>query len=200
MAQAVKYSFLVVKYPKADTAQAALGTLKQLQNEKVVKLRDAVAITKNAKGKIKLHQTRDDSTGKGFVKGGAIGVLFAILFGPVGWIAMGAAAGGLFASFDRGIKNKLMKEVGQNMTPSESAVAILVEQAHWETAFARMKSKGYGGKVIVSEIMPSELARVEKLLEDPKTPAVPAQLTIAAPVAAAPSRAAPPRPSRKPAR
>ena len=195
-----KYSFLVLKYPKADTAMAALATLKQLSNEKVVKLRDAVAITKNQKGKIKLHQTKDDSTGKGFVKGGLIGVVFAALFGPVGWIAMGAAAGGLFASFDRGIKNKLLKELGQDMTPSESALAILVEEAHWETAFARMKSHGYGGQLVVSEIVPGDLETVEKLLEDPKTVAsVPEELEIAAPVAAAAAPAAPAAPVEEPA-
>ena len=90
-----KYSFLVIKYPWPDTADDALRALKELSDDKVVKLRDAVAIRKTEKGKIKLHQTKDDSIGKGFVKGGVIGVLFAMLFGPVGWIAMGAAAGGL---------------------------------------------------------------------------------------------------------
>ena len=181
---------------------AALATLKELSNDKVVKLRDAVAITKNQKGKIKLHQTRDDSTGKGFVKGGIIGIVFAALFGPVGWIAMGAAAGGLFASFDRGIKNKLLKELGQDMTPSESALAILVEEAHWETAFARMKSHGFGGKLVVSEIVPGDLETVEKLLEDPKTVAsVPEELEIVAAVAApAPVEApAPVAPAAEPA-
>jgi predicted flap endonuclease-1-like 5' DNA nuclease len=186
---AQKYSFLVIKYPQANTAMDALKTLKQLSNDNVVKLRDAVAITKTPKGKIKIHQTRDDSTGKGFIKGGIIGVVFAALFGPVGWIAMGAAAGGLFASFDRGIKNKLLKELGQNMTPSESAIAILVEHAHWETAFARMKTHGYGGQLVVSEIVPGDVEAVEKLLEDPKTvEAVPEELEIAAP---APVEAAP---------
>ena len=65
-----KYSFLVIKYPKADTATEALAALKELSKDKVVKLKDAVAITKTAKGKIKLHQTKDDKAGKGFVKGG----------------------------------------------------------------------------------------------------------------------------------
>jgi uncharacterized membrane protein len=179
---ASKYSFLVIKYPKRETADTALGVLKQLGREDVVRLRDAVAITKTDKGKIKLHQTKDDSVGKGFVKGGFIGILFAALFGPVGWIALGAAAGGVFAGFDRGIKNKLLKELGQDMTPDESAIAILVEEADWQTAFERMRAQGFGGQLVISEIVAEDLAEVEKLLEDPKTvESVPEELELPAP-------------------
>ena len=163
-----KYSFLVIKYPWPDTADDALRALKELSDDKVVKLRDAVAIRKTEKGKIKLHQTKDDSIGKGFVKGGVIGVLFAMLFGPVGWIAMGAAAGGLFAAFDRGIKQKLLKELGENMTASESAVAILVESADWPVAVERMKAHGFQGTLVVSEIVEQDEAEVDKLLADPQ--------------------------------
>ncbi len=114
-----KYSFIVVKYPQKDMADAALHAVLNLAKEKVVKLRDAVAITKTDKGKIKLHQTKDDSASKGLLKGGGIGVIFALLFGPAGWIVAGAALGGAFATFDRGIKNKLLKELGENMTPDQ---------------------------------------------------------------------------------
>ena len=55
-----KYSFIVVKYPQANTAADALEAVKYLSNEGVVKLRDAVVITKTEKGKIKLNQTKDD--------------------------------------------------------------------------------------------------------------------------------------------
>ena len=168
MADKDKYSFLVIKYPWPDTADDALRALKELSDDKVVKLRDAVAIRKTEKGKIKLHQTKDDSIGKGFVKGGVIGVLFAMLFGPVGWIAMGAAAGGLFASFDRGIKQKLLKELGENMTASESAVAILVESADWPTAVERMKAHGFQGTLVISDIVEADEAEVDALLADPQ--------------------------------
>ena len=186
-----KYSFLVIKYPKADTAMAALEALKELSREKVVTLRDAVAITKTEDGKIQVHQTKDDSIGQGLVKGGLIGALLAILFGPVGWIAMGAAAGGLFASFDRGIKNKLLKALGEDMTSSESAVALLVEHAEWETAVERMKAHGFGGTLVQSEIVPEDLEEVEKLLADPTTAAsVPDELDVSA-AAEAPAEAEP---------
>ena len=70
-----KYSFIVVKYPQKDKADAALQEVLSMAKEKVVKLRDAAVITKTEKGKIKLHQTKDDATSKGLLKGGVIGVI-----------------------------------------------------------------------------------------------------------------------------
>ena len=178
-----KYTFLVIKYPKADTAMAALAALRDLSKKKVVKLNDAVAITKTKRNKIKLHQTKDDSAGKGFVKGGMIGIIFAALFGPVGWIMTGALAGTALGMFDRGVKNKLLKELGKNMTPSESAVAILVEHADWRKAVDSMKAHNFQGEIVVSEIVEKDLAEVEKALEDPKTVAsVPEEMEVPAPV------------------
>ena len=145
-----KYNFIVVKYAQPDTADKALAELRNLAKEKVVKLKDAVAITKTEKGKIKLHQTKDDPAGKGFLKGGLIGLLFALLFGPAGWLVAGAALGTAFAMFDRGIKNKLLKELGEDMTSDESALAVLIIEADWDTLQARMAAK-YTGEVVVQQ-------------------------------------------------
>ena len=160
-----KYNFIVVKYPGADTAEAALGTVLELAKEKVVKLKDAVAITKTEKGKIKLHQTKDDPAGKGFLKGGLIGLLFALLFGPAGWIVAGAALGTAFAMFDRGIKNKLLKELGEEMTSDESALAVLIVEADWDTFQARMNAK-YTGEVVVRQMVEQHLDEAEELVEN----------------------------------
>ena len=179
-----KYSFIVVKYPGKDTADTALKAVLGLAKEKVVKLRDAVAITKTEKGKIKLHQTKDDPTSKGLLKGGGVGVIFALLFGPAGWIVVGAALGGAFATFDRGIKNKLLKELGENMTPEESAMAVLVESADWETALGRMADLDLKGTVLVQELVDEHLAAIENLVDVPPAgEAVPEEVTVAAPTA-----------------
>ena len=181
-----KYSFIVVKYPQKETADAALKAVLGLAKEKVVKLRDAATITKTEKGKIKLHQTKDDPTSKGMLKGGGVGVLFALLFGPAGWIVAGAALGGAFATFDRGIKNKLLKELGENMTPEQSAMAVLVEEADWETALGRMADLKLQGEVVVQELVAEHLAAIEKLVDAPPTPeAVPDEMTVTAPAAEA---------------
>jgi uncharacterized membrane protein len=187
-----KYSFIVVKYPQKETADAALHAVLGLQKEKVLKLRDAVTITKTDKGKLKLHQTKDDTAKKGFVKGGGIGVLFALLFGPVGWVAAGAALGTAFAMFDRGIKDKLLKELGENMTPEQSAMAVLVEKADWETVLGRMADLNLQGEVVVQELIADHLAAIEKLVDVPPTAeAVPEELAVEAPAAEAPAAEAP---------
>jgi uncharacterized membrane protein len=196
MADKDKYSFIVVKYPQKDTADAALKAVLGLAKEKVVKLRDAAVITKTEKGKIKLHQTKDDSTSKGLLKGGAIGVIFAVLLGPAGWIVAGAAAGGALATFDRGIKNKLLKELGENMTPEQSAMAVLVEEADWETALGRMADLNLKGEVVVQEMVAEHLAAIEQLVDvPPTTETVPEEMVVAPPAEAAPAPEEPGKPS-----
>jgi uncharacterized membrane protein len=164
-----KFSFIVVKYPQKETGEAALAAVTGLAKEKIVKLKDAVAITKTEKGKIKLHQTKDDPAGKGLIKGGVIGVIFAVLFGGALWIAAGALLGTAFAMFDRGIKDKLLKELGEKMTTDESALAVLVEEADWTTLKERMAANNFKGEVVVSEMVEEHLAEVEKLAEHPET-------------------------------
>ncbi len=186
MADKEKYSFIVVKYPGKDTADGALKAVLGLAKEKVVKLRDAVAITKTDKGKIKLHQTKDDPAAKGLLKGGGIGVIFALLLGPAGWIVAGAALGGAFATFDRGIKNKLLKELGEKMTPEQSALAVLVQDADWETALGRMADLDLHGEVIVQELVDEHLAAIEKLVDVPPAgETVPEEVKVEAPAAEA---------------
>ena len=190
MADKEKYSFIVVKYPQKDIADAALKEVLSMAKEKIVKLRDAVVITKTDKGKIKLHQTKDDTAKKGFLKGGGIGVLFALLFGPVGWVAAGAALGTAFAMFDRGIKDKLLKELGEKMTPEQSAMAVLVEQADWEKALGRMADLHLQGEVVVQEMVAEHLAAIEKLVDvPPTTEAVPEEMAVVGPAVEAPAEA-----------
>lgn len=175
-----KYSFIVVRYPNKNTAEAALEVVKGLAKEKVVKLKDAVALTKNEKGKLQMHQTKDDPASKGFLKGGVIGIVFAVLFGAAGWIVVGAALGTAFAIFDRGIKNKLLKELGENMTSEQSALAVLVEDADWAAVKERMAAQNFNGEIVVQELVEEHLAEVEKLAENAKAvEAVPTEVELA---------------------
>jgi len=76
------------------------------------------------------------------------------------------------------------------MTPEESAMAVLVEEADWEKALGRMADKKLQGQVIVQEMVAEHLAAIEKLVDvPPTTEAVPEELVVAAPAAEAPAEA-----------
>lgn len=173
-----KYSFIVVKYAGADTAAAALAELKSLAKAKIVKLKDAVAITKNEKGKVKLHQSKDDSAGKGFLKGGVLGIVFGLLFAAPALALVGAVSGTAVGMFDKGIKDKLLKELGDGMTTEESALAVLIEKADWGALLADMDSK-FSGETIVEEILPEHMNEIDALTENKEVvEAVPEELDL----------------------
>ena len=179
---AEKYIFIIIKYPKADTAIEALAALIELMQKKIVSLKDAVAVTKTEMGEIKLHRTQDDLAGKGFLNGRLIGIIFADLFGSAGWDMNGALAGTAFAMLGQGIKDNLLNEFGEKMTPSESAVALLVEHANWRKAVDSMRVHNFQGVMVISQNVIGDLADVEKLLEDEKIIAsVPEKMEIPAP-------------------
>jgi hypothetical protein len=65
------------------------------------------------------------------------------------------------------------------MTPDESAVAALIEEADWDTLRSHMNAK-FTGEVIVQQMVEDHLDEVEKLSEDKEAvDAVPAELELA---------------------
>ena len=177
-----KYIFIIIKYPKADTAIEALAALIELMQKKIVSLKDAVAVTKTEMGEIMLHRTQDDLAGKGFLNGRLIGIIFADLFGSAGWDMNGALAGTAFAMLGQGIKDNLLNEFGEKMTPSESAVALLVERADWRKAVDSMRVHNFQGVIVISQNVIGDLTKVEQLLDDEKNIAsVPEKMEVPAP-------------------
>jgi uncharacterized membrane protein/predicted flap endonuclease-1-like 5' DNA nuclease len=163
-----KYIFIIIKYPQADTATDALTALIGLMQKKIVSLKDGVAVTKTEDGEITLHRAQDNLAGKGFLNGDLIGIIFADLFGSADWDLNIELVGTAFAILGQGIKDSLLNEFGEKMTPDESAVALLVENANWRKAVENMKVYNFQGKIVISQNVIGDLAGVEKLLEDEK--------------------------------
>ena len=179
---AEKYIFIIIKYPKAGTANEAFAAIRELMQNKIVSLKDAVAVTKTEQSEIELHRTQDDLAGQGFLNGRLIGVIFADLFGSAGWDMNGALAGTAFALLGQGIKDKLLNEFGEKMTPSESAVALLLEHADWRKALDSMRPHNFQGVIVISQNVMGDLTDIEKLLGDEKVIAsVPEKMEVPAP-------------------
>ena len=176
-----QYSFLVIKYPVVETGEDALATVREIAKEGVVKLRDAVAITKTEKGKIKIHQTKDDSIGRGFVKGGVIGILFARALRTRRMDRNGRGCRWTV----RELRPRDQEPLAQGARAGHDAPGIRVGAPRRGGRLARggprMKSHGFGGTVVVQELVGDDIEQVEKLLEDPKTvEAAPEELDVSA--------------------
>ena len=53
-------TLIAITYDQADTAEAALNTLMDLQKEHVIELEDAAVAVKDQKGKVKIKQTLEN--------------------------------------------------------------------------------------------------------------------------------------------
>lgn len=155
---------IAVAYPDQETAESVRGVLGRLMTEHVIQLTDAVVVTREQDGKVKLHQSvRPAAVGAtgGALWGGVIGLLFlAPLFGAV----LGAAAGGLAgASTDLGVNDDFMRELGQKLEPGTAALIVLVADSTPDKVLPRIQ--GYGGHVVQTSLSEESETRLREALE-----------------------------------
>jgi hypothetical protein len=66
------------------------------------------------------------------------------------------------------------------MTPEQSALAVLVEDADWAKVKERFSAQNFQGEVVVKELLADHLAQVEKLSDEVKAvEAVPPEAELA---------------------
>src|SRR3954451_21828566 len=133
-------NLIAIAYPDQATAEEVLGTLARLQKEHSIEIEDAVVVTRDAEGKVKLHQSSKlaaAGAAGGALWGGLIGLIFLVpLFGMAIGAATGAAAG---AMSDAGVDDKFMKDLGTKLQPGGAAVIALVRQANMDKMLADVK-------------------------------------------------------------
>jgi uncharacterized membrane protein len=154
---------IAVAYPDKETAETVRRTLFQLSVERVVDLADAVVVTRDDKGKIKLHQAASPAaagaTG-GALWGGLIGLLFlAPLFG----MAVGAAVGGATGAMtDVGINDDFMRALGEKLTPGGAALIVLVRSSTPDKVLPEIQR--FGGDVLQTSLDNESEERLQEAL------------------------------------
>ena len=161
---------VAVAYDSEDTAKEVLDTLRRLQTEHVIELEDAVIVTKNEHGKIKLHQSFSPAaTGAagGALWGGLIGLIF---LAPLLGLAVGAATGGAAGALtDVGVDNNFMKGLGQKLEPGAAAVFVLVRRSTPDKVLPEISK--YGGHVLQSSLSTEAEEHLEAALQQRETAA-----------------------------
>ena len=146
---------------KAFELRAALA---RMQKEYLIEMGDVVVVTKNEKGKVKLHQAVN-LTAAGAVGGGFWGMLIGMIFlNPLVGVAVGAGAGAISGALsDIGIDDNFIKELGETIQPGNSALFVLVRKATPDKVLEQLK--GFEGKVLKTSLTADEENELRAVLE-----------------------------------
>ena len=144
-------SLVAIAYPDQDTAERVRAELVNASKEHLVSLEDAVVITRDAEGKVKLHQGAN-LTGVGAATGALWGGLIGLLFlAPLLGIAVGAASGAVGGKLtDIGVDDDFLKQLGTKLEPGKAALIVLGRTGAPDKLLERVR--GFGGDVIQSSL------------------------------------------------
>src|SRR5262249_15063254 len=152
---------VAVTYPDVYRAGEVCAILQRLQRDFLIELEDAAYITREANGKMKLHQTQpivSTAAGNGLSTGTIWGALVGLLFlQPILGMALGGAVGAATGAVtgkmaDVGIPDSFMKELGEKLQPGTSALFVLIRKWTWEKVLPRIAE--HGGTVMHSSLTP----------------------------------------------
>jgi uncharacterized membrane protein len=157
---------VVISFPDQETAFAMRAELAKLQKEYLIDMEDVVVVTKDDKGKVKLHQAVS-LTAMGAVGGGFWGMLIGLLFlNPLLGAAVGAGAGALSGKLsDVGVDDNFMKELADSFKPGCAAVFVLIRKATTDKVLEALKEFHGKGKVLKTSLNKDEEADLRKVIE-----------------------------------
>ena len=156
-------TLVVVSYDQEFQAEEVRLKLRKLQKDYLIDLEDAVVATKDAKGKVKLHQALN-LTGAGALSGGFWGALIGLIFMmPLLGAAVGASAGAISGALtDVGIDDAFMKNLASQMQPGGSVLFVL---AHGATPDKELEElQGTGGKILKTSLTHEDEAKLQAAL------------------------------------
>ena len=161
-----------------------LNELLSLNDDWVVDLHDAVAVYRDYKGKLRVDQSYQMTTGEGAAWGGFWGLLIgatlaipftagasaaaaggALAAGALGGTALGAGLGAVDASSwkdEFGIPDDFVKRVGAMIQPGDSAIYAILRVGDPEVV--ANKFRGYGGTILRTTLSKEQQAKVEQVL------------------------------------
>ena len=140
----VGVGMFVAAFLSEDGAKVARKRLKEAKKSGAFYYDNVAVIRSNKKGKIKVRESGDMSTGKGAGIGALVGGVVGLLAGPAGvaWgLVIGGGSGALAALRDSGFEDKSLKEIGSALPPSTSALAVTTSRAFNEEV-RRQTQKG----------------------------------------------------------
>ena len=156
-------TLVVIGYNEQYKAEEVRLKLLKMQRDYLIDLEDAVVATKDAKGKVRLHQAVN-LTASGAASGGFWGTLIGMIFlNPLLGLAVGASAGAISGALsDVGINDNFMKELAATMTPGGSVLFVLVRKSTPDRVLEEVA--GTGGKILKTSLSHEDEAKLQDAL------------------------------------
>lgn len=190
-------TLVAVAYPDQYRAAEVLAELRRLNNAYLIDLEDACYVTKDNRGKLKLHQATS-LTGAGAAWGGMWGLLIGLLFFvPVFGLAIGAGLGALAGKFSNyGIDENFAKQLTATMQPNSSAIFVLVRSVTPDKVVPELAK--FGGTILQTNLPKETEEKLEQALKEGAAEQVAQAQAVAeaqAETGTAPEASSPPSPA-----
>lgn len=164
MSDKQSYQIIAGVFAGKDAAGAAL---KQLKQDKALKLHDAAVLVKVDDANVHVKETKDAGVTKGAVIGGVLGGLLGLPLGPFGVVAIGgtgAVIGGfLTKAADMGLPNKYLDDIALELQEQDSALLLVVAPEFSDAAQKALND--LTSKVIVESVDQSLVEQLDALVQ-----------------------------------
>jgi len=159
-------NLIVLGFNNEADAFEMRAALARLQSQYLIEMEDAVVVTRDSQGKVKLHQPVN-LTAAGAVRGTLWGSLIGLLFlNPLLGAAIGAGSGALSGALtDIGINDQFMKDLGATLTPGTSALFVLVRKSTPDKVLEGLKPFIGKAKVLRTSLTKDKEEELRRALE-----------------------------------
>lgn len=162
-------TLIAIVFHDESTAFEMRAALAKMQSQYLLEMEDAVVVTRDLKGKIKLHQAVS-LTAAGAASGAFWGLLIGLLFfTPLLGLAVGAGAGAISGKLTNiGVDNQMAKQLGDELTPGSCALILLVKKVTADKVLDGLKQFAGKGRVFQTSLSKDDEQSLREVLETPE--------------------------------
>jgi uncharacterized membrane protein len=161
-------TLIAIVFHDQSTAFEMRAALAKMQDQYLLEMEDAVVVTRDLKGKIKLHQAVS-LTAAGAASGAFWGLLIGLLFlNPFLGAVVGAGAGALSGKLtDIGMDHSMAKQLADELTPNSSALIVILRQVTADKVLDGLKQFAGRGRVFQTSLSKDDEKSLQEVLEAP---------------------------------
>ena len=168
---------LVIGYADDVTANKALETVHELEEDLIMETGGAAVVHKTDDGKVEMV-TKTGATSSGVAMGGFWGMLFGLLFlVPVGGWIVGGIIGGLLSTMKGwGVNDEFRSKAADVLQPGTSALVVFVSKATPDKSMAALAP--LGGTVLRTSLSDDAEKEIQHALDAEKAAAPAAEPAV----------------------